>query len=163
MIIPVLDYCAEVYRIALCRPVESGDLQSHILFAAGGQYGIGTGMTRSKRSGRLERVRTRSHRKAKLILLALGTTGAVLGLSFLGFAFWSDNSKLLPWGLVYVLGATGLLAGRQALVALGEAQRQNREGRRGERVRRRRDPAPDPAQDSAREPARIPAGESRLP
>lgn len=90
-------------------------------------------MSGERRPRRLERVRTRSHRKLKLVLVALGVVSLLIGAGAMVVAMARDNPSLYPVGAVYILLGVGLLAIRQALEVMRDAGRR----RRGERRSRR--------------------------
>ena len=74
-------------------------------------------MSGRKRYRRRHRVRFRNARKLKLFLLALGFVGIGLGVLLIGYRIARGDARLGTLGLIYLLGATSVLAARQGMIA----------------------------------------------
>ena len=63
----------------------------------------------------------RGYRRVKVVLLALGIAGLVLGLMLMGWYVLRGNVKLLNIGVVYVLASVVVLGLRGVMVYVGRS------------------------------------------
>lgn len=77
---------------------------------------------------RCRRVRSRTSRKLKLFLLALGLAGLAVGGGLVGAYLFNDKTRMGILGGIYVFGSLALLFGLQAIKAL-EADDSHRRSR----------------------------------
>ena len=89
-------------------------------------------MSGRKRYRRRHRVRFRNARKLKLFLLALGLVGIGLGVLLIGYRIARGDARLGMLGLIYLLGATSVLAARQGMIAWETDRKRSRASVEGE-------------------------------
>lgn len=74
------------------------------------------------RQRRRHRIRSRTSRKLKLTLVALGAAGLLIGVGLVIYGLVSSNLRMEGIGLTYVLLSLGFLAARQAMVAAADVR-----------------------------------------
>ena len=92
-------------------------------------------MNETSHRRRTGRVRTRSTRRLKLVMLAVGSVGLLIGIGFLITSKLRALPGLQHWGAVYVLASLGVLAASKAMMASSQGHR-SRRSTRSERSRR---------------------------
>lgn len=108
-------------------------------------------MKDTRRRRHSSRVRTRSTRRLKLVMLAVGSVGLLIGVGFLITAKVRDLPRLQHWGAVYVCASAGMLAVRKAMMVAsqGRSHRSERSGRSHRHGGVRSSPAPAPTAPEA--------------